>query len=163
MSNCKEDDNPPPSATKECQKASKPPCDNPEQQPCAASAKPPPAAVVEDAPKIKPYINTKPSCSTVCQEAKQDEQCPVPDVCGLSERCVLKRDEPLGPCAGKEATYKAPEYYSYDRFSYAEAMIEMQCYRLPQPSSVKKANKGETKECKCMEKKEQANEEKKSR
>ncbi|XP_053659537.1 uncharacterized protein LOC128708584 [Anopheles marshallii] len=57
------------------------------------------------------------------------------DVPGLSSRCVLKKDGPVGPGAERNGTYKVPEYFSYNQTSYFEAEIEMSKFRIPQPSA----------------------------
>ncbi|KAJ6634710.1 hypothetical protein Bhyg_13287 [Pseudolycoriella hygida] len=54
---------------------------------------------------------------------------------GLSERCVKSKKEPVGPGASSTGNYKVPEYFCYDKTSYAEAEIEMAKYRCPQPSA----------------------------
>ncbi|XP_052889724.1 uncharacterized protein LOC128298034 [Anopheles moucheti] len=59
----------------------------------------------------------------------------VADVPGLSSRCVLKKDGPVGPGAERNGTYKVPEYFSYNQTSYFEAEIEMSKFRIPQPSA----------------------------
>lgn len=60
------------------------------------------------------------------------------DVPGLSKKCVLPRAQPLGPGASTTGDYKVPEYYCYDKTSYAEAEIEMANFRCPQPSANRK-------------------------
>lgn len=60
-----------------------------------------------------------------------------PDVPGLSEACVKVGSQPVGPGAAKNAAYKNPEYFCYDKTSYFEAEIEMLKYRCPQPSKFK--------------------------
>ncbi|XP_004535224.1 uncharacterized protein LOC101463482 [Ceratitis capitata] len=61
-----------------------------------------------------------------------------PDVPGLSSNIVKPSSGPLGPGASHSGQYKVPEYYSFNRFSYAEAEVEIAKYRLPQPSSHRK-------------------------
>ncbi|XP_065084190.1 uncharacterized protein NdufV3 [Ochlerotatus camptorhynchus] len=57
------------------------------------------------------------------------------DVPGLSSKCVHSKSGPIGPGAAHDADYKVPEYYCYDKNSYFEAEIEMEKFRLPQPSA----------------------------
>ncbi|EAT45958.1 AAEL002797-PA [Aedes aegypti] len=57
------------------------------------------------------------------------------DVPGLSSKCVHSKTGPIGPGASRDGEYKVPEYYCYDKNSYFEAEIEMNKFRLPQPSS----------------------------
>ncbi|XP_067640138.1 NADH dehydrogenase [ubiquinone] flavoprotein 3, mitochondrial [Eurosta solidaginis] len=57
------------------------------------------------------------------------------NVPGLSSNVVKPTMEPLGPGASPTGDYKVPEYYSFNRFSYAEAEVELVKYRLPQPSA----------------------------
>ena len=59
------------------------------------------------------------------------------DVPGLSEKCVKSKNQPIGPGASTQGEYKVPEYFCYDKTSYAEAEIEMASYRCPQPSALK--------------------------
>lgn len=59
------------------------------------------------------------------------------DVPGLSSDVIKQKAEPLGPGASASGTYKVPEYFCYDRFSYHGAEVEMAKYRCPQPSAVK--------------------------
>lgn len=60
------------------------------------------------------------------------------DVPGLSVRVVNVPGNEVGPGASKNSDYKNPEYFCYNSTSYFEAELEMQKYRLPQPSSRKK-------------------------
>lgn len=61
------------------------------------------------------------------------------DVPGLSEACFCdQRPEPLGPGASKCGDYKAPEYYKYHRFSFYDAMVEMEGFRQPAPVAQRK-------------------------
>lgn len=60
------------------------------------------------------------------------------NVPGLSSKCVLPRSQPLGPGASSSGEYKVPEYYCYDKNSYAEAEIEMANFRCPQPNANRK-------------------------
>ncbi|XP_017483942.1 PREDICTED: uncharacterized protein LOC108372702 [Rhagoletis zephyria] len=60
------------------------------------------------------------------------------NVPGLSSKIVKPSSTPLGPGASHTSEYKVPEYYSFNRFSYAEAEVEIAKYRLPQPSANKK-------------------------
>ncbi|XP_069966462.1 uncharacterized protein NdufV3 [Bactrocera oleae] len=61
-----------------------------------------------------------------------------PNVPGLSSNIVKLASGPLGPGASQNGEYKVPEYYSFNRFSYAEAEVEIAKYRLPQPSAHRK-------------------------
>ncbi|XP_034113140.1 uncharacterized protein LOC132795049 [Drosophila nasuta] len=63
---------------------------------------------------------------------------PVKNVTGLSSACVKPTSTPVGPGASASSGYKVPEYFCFNRFSYAEAEVEMAKYRCPQPSAVKK-------------------------
>ncbi|XP_039497659.1 uncharacterized protein LOC120455488 [Drosophila santomea] len=60
-----------------------------------------------------------------------------PAVVGLTNNCVKPTTGPVGPGASATGGYKVPEYYSFNRFSYAEAEVEMAKYRCPQPSALK--------------------------
>lgn len=62
----------------------------------------------------------------------------IPSVPGLTSNCVKPTSGPVGPGASVSGEYKVPEYYSFNRFSYAEAEVEMAKYRCPQPSAVRK-------------------------
>ncbi|TMW51596.1 hypothetical protein DOY81_003323 [Sarcophaga bullata] len=62
----------------------------------------------------------------------------ISNVKGLSSNCVKPASGPVGPGASPNGQYKVPEYFSFNRFSYAEAEIEMAKYRCPQPSALKK-------------------------
>ncbi|XP_055643197.1 uncharacterized protein LOC129779635 [Toxorhynchites rutilus septentrionalis] len=57
------------------------------------------------------------------------------DVPGLSSKCVHSKTGPVGPGASRDGEYKVPEYFCYDKGSYFEAEVEMEKFRLPQPSS----------------------------
>lgn len=59
------------------------------------------------------------------------------NVTGLTSYVIKQKAEPLGPGASISGTYKVPEYFCYDRFSYHGAEIELAKYRCPQPSAVK--------------------------
>nr|XP_036676988.1 uncharacterized protein LOC108021798 [Drosophila suzukii] len=61
----------------------------------------------------------------------------LPNVVGLSSNCVKPTTAPVGPGASATSGYKVPEYFSFNRFSYAEAEVEMAKYRCPQPSALK--------------------------
>ncbi|KAH8416572.1 hypothetical protein KR222_009859 [Zaprionus bogoriensis] len=63
---------------------------------------------------------------------------PVNAVTGLSSACVKPTTGPVGPGASATSEYKVPEYFSFNRFSYTEAEVEMAKYRCPQPSALKK-------------------------
>uniref|UniRef100_A0A1B0AUD2 Uncharacterized protein n=1 Tax=Glossina palpalis gambiensis TaxID=67801 RepID=A0A1B0AUD2_9MUSC len=60
------------------------------------------------------------------------------NVKGLSNNCVKPASSPVGPGAAHNAEYKVPEYFCFNRYSYAEAEVEMAKYRCPQPSALKK-------------------------
>lgn len=62
------------------------------------------------------------------------------DVPGLTSYVIKQKAEPLGPGASASGTYKVPEYFCYDRFSYHGAEVEMAKYRCPQPSATKGKN-----------------------
>ncbi|XP_064538455.1 NADH dehydrogenase [ubiquinone] flavoprotein 3, mitochondrial [Drosophila montana] len=62
---------------------------------------------------------------------------PVSNVTGLSSACVRPTTTPVGPGASPTSGYKVPEYFSFNRFSFAEAEVEMAKYRCPQPSALK--------------------------
>ncbi|XP_058822962.1 uncharacterized protein LOC131684268 [Topomyia yanbarensis] len=57
------------------------------------------------------------------------------DVPGLSSKCVHSKSGPIGPGASRDGEYKVPEYFCYDKGSYFEAEVEMEKFRLPQPSA----------------------------
>lgn len=59
------------------------------------------------------------------------------DAPGLSPKVVNVPAHEVGPGASKNSTYKNPEYFCYNQDSYFEAEVEMQKFRLPQPSSKK--------------------------
>ncbi|XP_055545910.1 uncharacterized protein LOC129730539 [Wyeomyia smithii] len=59
------------------------------------------------------------------------------DVQGLSSKCVHQKSGPIGPGASRDGEYKVPEYFCYDKASYFEAEVEMEKFRLPQPSAKK--------------------------
>ncbi|XP_034474260.1 uncharacterized protein LOC117781590 [Drosophila innubila] len=63
---------------------------------------------------------------------------PVSNVTGLSSACVKPTSTPVGPGASTTSNYKVPEYFCFNRFSYAEAEVEMAKFRCPQPSALKK-------------------------
>jgi len=58
------------------------------------------------------------------------------NVPGLST-AVHTNEEPVGPGAAKNAEYKVPEYFNFNKMSYFEAEIELHQFRLPQPSALK--------------------------
>ncbi|XP_030380811.1 uncharacterized protein LOC115628745 [Scaptodrosophila lebanonensis] len=62
----------------------------------------------------------------------------VSNVTGLSSSCVKPTSSPVGPGATASGDYKVPEYFSFNRFTYAEAEVEMAKYRCPQPSALRK-------------------------
>lgn len=79
------------------------------------------------------------SSATSKTEGKKQSSSPNPastSVAGLSEKCVKTKKEPVGPGASTNGDYKVPEYFCYDKMSYAEAEIEMLKYRCPQPSAL---------------------------
>ncbi|CAG9830614.1 unnamed protein product [Diabrotica balteata] len=55
-------------------------------------------------------------------------------VTGLSDEVLKISDEPVGPGAVKNGIYKNPEYFSYHKYSFYNAKLELAKYRLPQPS-----------------------------
>ncbi|XP_005181465.1 uncharacterized protein LOC101890365 [Musca domestica] len=63
-----------------------------------------------------------------------------PNVTGLSSNCVKPTTGPVGfmGASADNPHYKVPEYFSFNRFSYHEAEVEMAKYRCPQPSALKK-------------------------
>ncbi|KAH8386963.1 hypothetical protein KR093_003761 [Drosophila rubida] len=61
-----------------------------------------------------------------------------PNVTGLTSACVKPTSTPVGPGASATSGYKVPEYFCFNRFSYAEAEVEMAKYRCPQPSALRK-------------------------
>lgn len=62
------------------------------------------------------------------------------DVPGLSTKVVNVPSQEVGPGASKNSTYKNPEYFCYNQASYFEAEVEMQKFRLPQPSNKKQTS-----------------------
>lgn len=60
------------------------------------------------------------------------------NVPGLSQKCVLPKSGPHGPGASTTGDYKVPEYFCYDKNSFAEAEIEMASFRCPQPNANRK-------------------------
>ncbi|XP_037035167.1 uncharacterized protein LOC119073664 [Bradysia coprophila] len=83
---------------------------------------------------IRAFSNAKSGAPTTANKGPSQ---PSLNVAGLSERCVKSNREPVGPGASATADYKVPEYFCYDKTSYAEAEIEMAKYRCPQPSALK--------------------------
>lgn len=63
---------------------------------------------------------------------------PASNVTGLTSSCVKPVSGPVGPGAAPDSQYKVPEYFCFNRFSFAEAEVEMAKYRCPQPSALKK-------------------------
>lgn len=80
-------------------------------------ARPPPTTLIKAAPPASAAIKEVP---------------------GLSEKCVLPKSQPLGPGAATNSEYKVPEYFCYDKNSFAEAEIEMANFRCPQPNANRK-------------------------
>ncbi|KAG8229817.1 hypothetical protein J437_LFUL008184 [Ladona fulva] len=60
---------------------------------------------------------------------------PTVDVPGLSNKVLSVPNAEVGPGASKSSNYKNPEYFSYHKFSFAEAEMEMIKFRIPQPSN----------------------------
>lgn len=83
---------------------------------------------------IRAYSNAA-SKSGTASPAKTKKQ-PQLTAAGLSEKCVKSTKGPVGPGASSNGEYKVPEYFCYDKTSYAEAEIEMAKFRCPQPSAV---------------------------
>ncbi|XP_071454761.1 NADH dehydrogenase [ubiquinone] flavoprotein 3, mitochondrial-like [Hetaerina americana] len=54
---------------------------------------------------------------------------------GVTSKVMSIPNSEVGPGASKSSSYKNPEYYCYNPFSYAEAEVEMFKFRLPQPSN----------------------------
>lgn len=76
--------------------------------------------------------------STASRGAPASDSQSISNVTGLSSACVKPTSGPVGPGASATSGYKVPEYFSFNRFSYAEAEVEMAKYRCPQPSAIKK-------------------------
>lgn len=55
---------------------------------------------------------------------------------GLTKKCVDKNEARQVPGTGKE--YQVPEYYGYNRDSFAEAEVEMVNFRIAQPVAPRK-------------------------
>lgn len=55
---------------------------------------------------------------------------------GLTAKCVANNEARQVPGTNKE--YLVPEYFGYNRMSYAEADVEMESYRIPQPVAPRK-------------------------
>ncbi|XP_011311055.1 uncharacterized protein [Fopius arisanus] len=72
------------------------------------------------------------------KSGQTDQRSSIPDVPGLSEKCVAVPSKPVGPNASKNTDYKNPEYFCYHVDSFAEAEVEMAKYRLPSPSNKEK-------------------------
>ncbi|CAO1406175.1 unnamed protein product [Diamesa serratosioi] len=74
------------------------------------------------------------SKSTVTSASKPAD--PLKNVSGLTTNCLNKDvcDKKAVPGTGTE--YKSPEYFSYSNTSYAEAEVEMEKFRIAQPSSI---------------------------
>lgn len=58
------------------------------------------------------------------------------NVTGFTSYVYKQQAGPIGPGATASGEYKVPEYFSYDRFSYHGAEVELAKYRCPQPSAV---------------------------
>ncbi|XP_057669612.1 mucin-2-like [Diorhabda carinulata] len=58
----------------------------------------------------------------------------ISEVPGLSANVVKVPDHPVGPKAAKNSTYKNPEYFCYQKYSFNDALVELSKFRLPQPS-----------------------------
>lgn len=58
------------------------------------------------------------------------------NVTGFTSYVYKQQAGPIGPGASTTGEYKVPEYFSYDRFSYHGAEVELAKYRCPQPSAV---------------------------
>lgn len=84
---------------------------------------------------IRPF-SSAPSKSGASSTPKSTPKQQTLSATGLSERCVKSKKEPVGPGASTNGEYKVPEYFCYDKMSYAEAEIEMAKYRCPQPSAL---------------------------
>lgn len=86
---------------------------------------------------FRAYSNaaSKSGAASTAKTAKTTNQ-PQLTAAGLSEKCVKSKKEPVGPGATSNGEYKVPEYFCYDKTSYAEAEIEMAKFRCPQPSAV---------------------------
>lgn len=93
---------------------------------------------------IKRFFSQQPkSTSTTTNTPKSDGGASVnANVTGLTSYVIKQKQGKLGPNEGASitATYKVPEYFSYDRFSYHGAEVELAKYRCPQPSAVKGQN-----------------------
>ncbi|EDV99845.1 uncharacterized protein LOC6564888 [Drosophila grimshawi] len=76
--------------------------------------------------------------STVSSKAAASATTPVSNVTGLSSACVKPTSAPVGPGASASSAYKVPEYFSFNRFSFSEAEVELAQFRCPQPSALKK-------------------------
>ncbi|XP_017121372.1 uncharacterized protein LOC108142198 [Drosophila elegans] len=79
----------------------------------------------------------RPSASGSGSAGSAQQATSSPAVTGLTSNCVKPITGPVGPGASATAEYKVPEYYCFNRFSYAEAEVEMAKYRCPQPSALK--------------------------
>ena len=77
------------------------------------------------------------STSSTASSSSTSASQQVADVPGLSAKVVNVPGSEVGPGASKNSNYKNPEYFCYNTTSYFEAELEMQKYRLPQPSSKK--------------------------
>lgn len=80
------------------------------------------------------------STSSTASSSSSSSAQEIKDVPGLSARVVNVPGNEVGPGASKNSSYKNPEYFCYNNTSYFEAELEMQKYRLPQPSNKRKSN-----------------------
>ncbi|KAK9497999.1 hypothetical protein O3M35_003890 [Rhynocoris fuscipes] len=62
-------------------------------------------------------------------------QNPSINVQGLSNKVFARPIKPVDPGAKKTGGYNVPEYFSFDKYSFYEAELELVKYRQPQPSS----------------------------
>lgn len=81
---------------------------------------------------IRTFSSAKSGAPATSASSKPEPSLNAP---GLSAKCVKSTNAPVGPGASTKGDYKVPEYFCYDKTSYAEAEIEMAKYRCPQPSA----------------------------
>lgn len=87
---------------------------------------------------VRNSIRSVSRCQWMVIKRNNETSCDAPppaQVAGLSKKVVDVPCEEVGPGASKDGIYKNPEYYCYNNVSYFEAEVEMNKYRLPQPSN----------------------------
>ncbi|XP_039276501.1 uncharacterized protein LOC111053411 [Nilaparvata lugens] len=87
--------------------------------------------------KLASLVRFNHGAATPTSSTSQKSGSTVPDVQGVTKNVVDIPSAALGPGASKAGDYKNPEYFAYHQWSFYEANVEMDKFRLPQPSAVK--------------------------